>query len=104
MTNEMINGSGSMSCKIENPAAIESIAGKQKTVSDVAPGRTLKSCRSYYRTGCIRHDLCERRDIEHCPVRTGFCQLIGESDTAYAIYKGMHECTPQNEAALRGRA
>lgn len=72
----------------------------------VGPARAVRSCRHYHPRDkdCIMHDLCDRRDIAECPVRTRFCQLLGESDTAYAIYTAMHACTPRNEAAIRGRA
>ncbi|MCK9591836.1 MAG: hypothetical protein M0Q91_07500 [Methanoregula sp.] len=96
---EMIEGSGSMSCQIENPAAKESMAANVKTVSPIQ--KSYRACRYYKPTKaaggipCILNDLCDQRQITDCPVRVSFCQLVNESDEDFASFLADRNLTPE---------
>lgn len=59
----------------------------------VRHGGNYRTCSLYHARDtipCIMHDLCMKRDVEYCPVRTKWSQNIGEPDVDFEIFCGMH--------------
>lgn len=80
---------------LQVPSWDTSTNGVNKNKDTAVKDKSFRSCGWYHPTHdlkCICYDLCQRRDIRQCPIRTRFAQLINETDDEYMAFCLMNPC------------